>query len=354
MMRPKRQEPCLGGIQKRENRMLSSDKSAPETSAPSVPASTGTAGRKTANAVKSPASFTKGSAAHIGMIIPFALMHIVAIAGVIYVGFSWKLLGLAVFFYYLRMFGITAGYHRYFSHRSYEATRWFQFVLAFLGSAAAQKGVIWWAGHHRDHHRYSDQPEDIHSPIQTGFYNAHMGWILGADYDGVKWHNMKDFESYPEIRFIEKYWLIAPVSLAVGLFLVGGLPYLMWGFFFSTMLLYHGTFTINSLSHTFGTRRYKTTDTSRNNWLLALLTMGEGWHNNHHYYQASVRQGFFWYEFDMSYLILKVLSWFGIVWNLKQPPERVKYQNLYTPEELEAWDPRSVLETQVPAAAPVN
>ncbi len=307
-------------------------------------------GKKPVN-IKTPASFKPGTMAHIMAVVPFAVMHIVAIAGIIYTGFSWKMLGAAILFYYVRMFGITAGYHRYFSHRSFECTRWFQFVLAFLGSSAAQKGVIWWAGHHRDHHRYSDMPEDIHSPIQRGFWYSHMGWILGAEYDGVKYQNMKDFEAYPEIQFIQKYWLIAPIFWGVLFYLVGGAPLLYWGFFFSTILVYHGTFTINSLSHVYGTRRYKTTDTSRNNWLLAILTMGEGWHNNHHYYQASVRQGFFWYEIDMSYMILKFLSWFGIVWNLKLPPERVLQQNLYSPEELKAWDPKSVL---VPAPQPAS
>lgn len=314
----------------------------PETLPPlSAPETGADSGR--ANGVKTPASFRGGSLTHLMAVVPFVLMHLIAIGGVIYTGFSWSMLGAAILFYYVRMFGITAGYHRYFAHRSFETSRVFQFILAFLGSSAAQKGVIWWAGHHRDHHRYSDQPEDIHSPIQRGFWYSHMGWILGAEYDGVKYHNMKDFENYPEIQFIQKYWLLAPVFWGVLFFLVGGLPLLMWGFFFSTMLLYHGTFTINSLSHVFGRRRYKTTDTSRNNWFLALLTMGEGWHNNHHYYQASVRQGFFWYEVDLSYMILKFLSWFGIVWNLKTPPERVLHQNLYSPEELKAWDPKATL-----------
>ncbi|MCW5827989.1 MAG: acyl-CoA desaturase [Deltaproteobacteria bacterium] len=289
------------------------------------------------------------------MVVPFAAMHLIAIFGAWHVGFRWEWLAVAIGFFYLRMFGITAGYHRYFSHRSFETSRWFAFVLAFLGSSAAQKGVIWWAGHHRDHHKYSDQTEDIHSPVQKGFWQSHVGWILGAEYDGVKWHNMKDFAQYPEIRFIQNYWLITPVSWGVLFFYIGGWPLLVWGLFVSTVALYHATFTINSLSHVFGKRRYKTTDTSRNNWMLALLTMGEGWHNNHHYYQASVRQGFYWWEIDMSYMILKVLSWFGIVWNLKVPPERVLNQNRYTADELAAWRQDSVLTAPaIPAPVEAN
>ncbi len=254
--------------------------------------------------------------------IPFLFVHAAAL-GAFFVGFKWYYPVVALALYYVRMFGITAGYHRYFSHRSYKTSRAFQFVLAWLGAMSTQKGVLWWAGHHRDHHKYSDQPEDIHSPLQKGFWWSHVGWILCRKYEDTKVDRIRDFAKYPELRWLNKYHLVPPVLLAVALFLIGGLPLLVWGFFVSTTLLWHGTFTINSLSHVFGSRRYRTTDTSRNNWALALLTMGEGWHNNHHYYMSSANQGFFWWEVDASYYVLKAMSWLGLVWDLRKPPRHV-------------------------------
>ncbi len=254
--------------------------------------------------------------------IPFFAVHALCLLA-FFTPFHWYYPVVALGLYYLRMFGITAGYHRYFSHRSYKTSRFFQFVLAFIGTMSAQKGVLWWAAHHRDHHKFSDQPEDIHSPVQKGLWWAHCGWILCSKYDETKIDRIRDFAKYPELRWLNKYHLVPPVLLAVAMFLVGGLPLLVWGFFVSTTLLWHGTFTINSLSHVFGSRRYRTTDTSRNNWALALLTMGEGWHNNHHYYMSSANQGFFWWEVDASYYVLKAMSWLGLVWDLRKPPKHV-------------------------------
>jgi len=259
--------------------------------------------------------------------IPFLSVHAAALAA-FFVGFKWYYPVVALALYYVRMFGITAGYHRYFSHRSYKTSRAFQFVLALLGALSTQKGVLWWAGHHRDHHKYSDQPEDIHSPLQKGFWWSHVGWILCHKYEDTKIDRIRDFAKYPELRWLNKYHLVPPVALAVLLFVIGGAPLLVWGYFVSTTILWHGTFTINSLSHVFGSRRYTTTDTSRNNWALALLTMGEGWHNNHHYYMSSANQGFFWWEVDASYYVLKALSWFGVVWDLRKPPKHVLEGNL--------------------------
>ncbi|HZS37219.1 MAG TPA: acyl-CoA desaturase [Polyangia bacterium] len=254
--------------------------------------------------------------------IPFIAVHLAAL-GAFFVGFRWYYPVVALAFYYLRMFGITAGYHRYFSHRSYKTSRAMQFVLALLGSLATQKGVLWWAANHRDHHKYSDQPEDIHSPVQRGFWWSHVGWILCPKYDQTKFDRIRDFAKYPELRWLNKWHLVPPVAFCVLLFAVGGLPLLIWGYFVSTTFLWHGTFTINSLSHVFGSRRYQTTDDSRNNWLLALITMGEGWHNNHHHYMSTANQGFFWWEIDLSYYALKTMSWFGLVWDLRKPPRHV-------------------------------
>lgn len=255
--------------------------------------------------------------------IPFIASHVAAIAGVALLGWSWTGFALAIGLYYLRMFGITAGFHRYFSHRSFKTSRPVQFLFALLGTLSSQKGVLWWAAHHRTHHKLSDQPGDLHSVRQSGFFWSHVGWILAPDNDATDWKRIRDFAKYPELRFLNRFWMLVVIAFAVGLYLVGGAWALVWGFFVSTVLLWHGTFTINSLAHLVGRRRYETTDDSRNSAVLALLTMGEGWHNNHHYYQRSARQGFFWWEIDVSYYLLEMMSWLGLVWDLHAPPRRV-------------------------------
>jgi stearoyl-CoA desaturase (delta-9 desaturase) len=252
--------------------------------------------------------------------IPFFAFHAVALVGVLLVPFAWKWVGLCIGMYYLRMFAITGGYHRYFSHRSYKTSRAFQFLMALLAQASAQKGAMWWAANHRHHHKFSDQPEDIHSPLHTGFFWSHVGWILCEDNDRTQWELIQDFKKYPELAWLDRHPHAPTFAFALILFALGGWPALMWGFFMSTVLLWHGTFTINSLSHVYGSRRYTTNETSRNNFWLALITLGEGWHNNHHTYQSSVNQGFYWWEVDGTYYILKALSWFGIVWDLRKPP----------------------------------
>jgi stearoyl-CoA desaturase (delta-9 desaturase) len=255
-------------------------------------------------------------------IIPFIFMHVACVA-VFFTGVSWSAVLLCVALYALRMFALTAGYHRYFSHRTYKTSRWFQFALGLLGTMAVQKGPLWWAAHHRRHHKYTDQEGDVHSPVQDGFWWSHVGWIIDTKYDETDWDAIKDFARYPEMRWLNKYHLIPPVALAVALFFIGGWQFLVWGFFVSTVVLYHCTFSINSLAHLWGTQRYQSGDESRNNLLLALITGGEGWHNNHHYYMSTVKQGFFWWEIDFSYYALRMLSWFGIVWDLRMPPKHL-------------------------------
>ena len=258
--------------------------------------------------------------------ILFILIHVAALA-VFWVPFSWDLVWLCLGLYWLRMFAITAGYHRYFAHRSFKTSRAFQLILAFVGASSLQKGPLWWAGHHRHHHRYSDQEEDLHSPARDGFWWAHVGWILSHRYDATPENLIKDFVKYPELRWLNRWHAAPGILLAVLLLVFGGWPAFVWGFLISTILTWHATFAINSLTHLFGRVRYQTTDTSRNSVLLALLTLGEGWHNNHHYYQTAARQGFFWWEIDISYLILKALSIPHIVWDLREPPARVLYSN---------------------------
>lgn len=251
----------------------------------------------------------------------FIAVHFAPLAALFF-GVTVKSVVIAVTIFYLRMFFITAGYHRYFSHRSYKLGRTAQFIMAFGGTTAAQKGPLWWAANHRHHHRYSDTPEDIHSP-QKGFLWSHVGWILCDKFKGYDSEAIKDFSKYPELVWLNRNDWVGPVSLGATCFFIGGFPGLI-GFFASTIALWHCTFFINSLAHVMGHRRYVTTDTSRNSFLLAALTLGEGWHNNHHYHQSSARQGFFWWEYDISFYVLKMLSWVGIVKDLRVPTKAEK------------------------------
>jgi stearoyl-CoA desaturase (delta-9 desaturase) len=254
--------------------------------------------------------------------IPFVLVHLGCIAAV-WSGVTWQALAICVTLYWVRMFAIGAGYHRYFSHRAYSTTRIFQFVLAFAAQSSAQKSVLWWAAKHRHHHLHSDTEQDVHSPRRQGFIYSHLGWIFSRQHDTADLVKVADLTRYPELMWLHKFELLPPVVLGGLCFAVAGWAGLVVGFLWSTVLVYHATFCINSLAHVRGSRRYVTGDDSRNNWLLALFTMGEGWHNNHHAFQSSVRQGFKWWEIDASYYILKAFSWCGTIWDLKMPPEVV-------------------------------
>lgn len=256
--------------------------------------------------------------------IPFVLVHLACFAA-LWTGVRAVDLAVMVALYYVRMFGVTAGYHRYFSHRTFKTSRLGQFLLAFLAQSSAQQGVLWWAARHRHHHKYSDMPNDVHSPRHHGLLYAHVGWIFdrrnfesAADLERVK-----DLSKYPELVWLNKHKYLPPALVGLVVWLIGGWPSLVVGFLWSTVLLWHGTFTINSLSHGWGRRRFYTGDDSRNNWILSLVTLGEGWHNNHHYFQSSVRQGFRWYEIDITYYVLKALSWLGLVWDIREPPREV-------------------------------
>ena len=254
--------------------------------------------------------------------IPFVLVHL-ACFGAIWTGITWEAVALCIGLYWLRIFAIGAGYHRYFSHRAYSTSRVFQFVLAFLAQTTTQKSVLWWAAKHRHHHLHSDTAHDVHSPRHKGFMYSHVGWIFDRRHDTVDLVKIDDFARYPELMWLHRFEQVPSVILAVTCFLIAGWSGLIVGFFWSTVLVYHATFCINSLAHVHGRKRYVTGDDSRNNWLLAFFTMGEGWHNNHHAYQSSVRQGFRWWEIDPTFYILKALSWAGVVWDLKSPPEQV-------------------------------
>ncbi|MHB8381624.1 MAG: acyl-CoA desaturase [Candidatus Binataceae bacterium] len=269
--------------------------------------------------------------------IPFAAIHLMCL-GVIWVGWSPVAAAVAAGFYLLRMFAITGLYHRYFSHRSFRTSRAAQFGFALLGATCAQRGPLWWASHHRMHHQRSDEPDDVHSPSQQGFIWSHMGWITSEANFGTDLRIVHDLAGFPELRFLDRFDVLVPIATGFAMFGLGamlehlwpglhtsGSQMLIWGFFISTVALLHGTFTINSLAHTFGRRRYETGDDSRNSMTLALLTLGEGWHNNHHHYPAAARQGFFWWEVDITYYVLKVLEAVGIIWDLRPVPEHVLY-----------------------------
>ena len=257
---------------------------------------------------------------------PFLAFHLIPFAA-IWTGVSLTAAALCVILYFGRMFLITAGYHRYFAHRSYRLGRVAQFLMALGGTTAMQKGPLWWAAHHRDHHRYSDTDRDVHSPTR-GFWWSHVGWILCDKYGSTDESRVKDLAKYPELRWLNRHDSVGPLALAVGCFAIGGWSGLVIGFGLSTVLLWHGTFLVNSLAHVVGRRRYVTSDTSRNSLVIALLTNGEGWHNNHHHYQASARQSFRWYQWDPSFYVLWLLSKVGIVRDLKTPTPEITSMSL--------------------------
>lgn len=267
--------------------------------------------------------------------IPFILLHVACLA-VFFVGWSWTAVGVAVFVYCARVFGLTAFYHRYFSHRSFKTFRWVHFLGAMLGASAVQRGPIWWAAHHRSHHKHSDGEEDVHSPVQHGFLWSHLGWFLTKENFRTNFKLVPDLTKFPELRFVDRFELLAPTLLGVSMYVLGlvleayapqlgvtGWQMFVWGFLISTVAVYHATYSVNSLAHVIGSRRFPTTDQSRNNWLIAMFTFGEGWHNNHHHYQNSARQGFYWWEIDITYYGLVIMSWLGLVWDLRPVPERI-------------------------------
>ncbi|MFP4070233.1 MAG: acyl-CoA desaturase, partial [Opitutales bacterium] len=266
---------------------------------------------------------------------PLVFMHLACI-GALFTGFSWAALAALLLTYVVRVFALTAGFHRYFSHRAFKTSRAFQFVLAWVGTSAAQLGPMWWAANHRHHHQHSDTEADIHSPVIRDAFWAHVGWILCRSYSDIQFERVKDLKKYPELRFIDRFHVLPVLSLIALLYGVGwglnqaypslgtsGLQMVMWGFFLSTVLVYHVTFCVNSVTHIVGTKRFKTDDESRNSWWVALLTFGEGWHNNHHRWPLSARQGMYWWELDLTYLMLRVLEKLGLIWDLKVYPDKI-------------------------------
>ena len=272
-------------------------------------------------------------------VVPFVALHLALIA-LFWVGWSPFAVVFAVFMYLLRMFAITGFYHRYFAHKTFQTSRIAQFIFALIGATAVQRGPLWWAAHHRNHHVHADQPQDTHSPYHQGFLWSHLGWFLSHANFKTQFDRVRELTRFRELCWLDRFDSFVPIALAIAIFALGellhvyaphlhtnGWQLLVWGFVVSTIVLYHATFCINSLAHVWGSRRYATHDHSRNNWLLALLTLGEGWHNNHHHYPGSAKQGFYWWEIDFTYYGLKVLAAFGLIWNLKKVPLEVRNQN---------------------------
>lgn len=267
--------------------------------------------------------------------LPFVFLHVGCLA-VIWVGWSWTAVAVAAALYFVRMFAITGFYHRYFSHRTFRTSRAMQFLFAALGNTSVQRGALWWASVHRHHHQHSDQEEDVHSPSLSGFVWAHIGWMTSSKNFPTDYKAVRDLARFPELVFLNRFDLVVPAIFAASLYGFGeilrvfapqlgtsGGQLFVWGFFISTVVLLHGTLFINSLAHVFGRRRFATDDDSRNSFLLALITLGEGWHNNHHRYMGTARQGFYWWEIDVTYYLLKALSWTGLIWDLKPVPHSI-------------------------------
>jgi stearoyl-CoA desaturase (Delta-9 desaturase) len=267
--------------------------------------------------------------------IPFVILHL-GCFGIIWVGASPVAVWSAVALYFLRMFAVTGIYHRYFSHKTYSTSRAGQLFLALWGGTTVQRGPLWWAYHHRHHHQHSDEEEDAHSPHVHGFWWSHIGWITSRRNFPTDYTKVKDLVKYPELVFLNRFDVIVPIAFAIAVYFSGvalehflpqlgtnGPQMLVWAFFVSTTALFHGTSCINSMAHLMGRRRFKTTDDSRNSFILAIITLGEGWHNNHHRYQSCTRNGFYWWEIDPTYYGLKFLSWTGLIWGLKAVPQSI-------------------------------
>ncbi len=267
--------------------------------------------------------------------LPFLILHLGCLAA-FWVGVSPVAVWTAVALYFVRMFAVTGIYHRYFSHKTYSTSRVGQFLLALWGGTTVQRGALWWAYHHRHHHQHSDEPEDAHSPHVHGFWWSHIGWITSRRNFPTDYSTIKDLAKFPELVWLNRFDTVVPVVFAFAVFGFGALleahapglgtngwQMLVWGFFISTTFLFHGTACINSMAHLMGRRRFDTGDDSRNSFILALICLGEGWHNNHHRYQSATRNGFYWWEIDLTYYGLKALSWTRLIWGLKPVPKSI-------------------------------
>eukprot|EP00698_Gefionella_okellyi_P002737 TRINITY_DN12602_c0_g1_i1.p1 TRINITY_DN12602_c0_g1~~TRINITY_DN12602_c0_g1_i1.p1 ORF type:complete len:289 (-),score=25.50 TRINITY_DN12602_c0_g1_i1:73-939(-) len=260
--------------------------------------------------------------------IPLLALHIGALAGLLIFPITLSGVLLCTSTYIVRMWSLTTFSHRYFSHRTFKTSRAFQLFMGVMSTLTVQNGILWWASNHRHHHKYTDREEDLHSPKQKGFWWSHFGWVMSRRVRTTNFDMIRDLTRFPELVWLHEHWRI-PVLLSLAAFYIfGGMWAVYWGFIMGVAVFHHGTFTVNSLAHMWGTQRYNTGDTSRNNWFVAIITMGEGWHNNHHHYEGSAAQGFFWWELDVSFYVLRVMAAVGLVWDLRLPPKHVVMQQI--------------------------
>jgi len=264
------------------------------------------------------------------------------------VPFRWAYVGLWAGAHFVRAVGLTLAFHRYYAHRAFKMGRVTRFIWTFIGTAAMQKGPLRWAGHHVNHHKFADREGDPHSPMVSGVYYAHLGWFLNdTKYDRVEATNpvIRDFSTVPEIAFLDRFFGVPPLMMAVALYLAGGMPWVVWGFCLPTMTLAHATFAINSINHMFGSRRFETVDESRNNPLTAFFAAGEGWHNNHHRFQRAARNGFYWWEFDITWYVIRLMQAVGLAWDVQPVPKRIYEEARTTKQKRAVHKVPSVVET---------
>lgn len=271
---------------------------------------------------------------HCAFVLPLILLHL-ACALVFAVGASKVAVAAFLITTTAQIFGITTGFHRLLAHQAFKTSRVFRFLLAGLGVLAGQNGPLWWVSHHRQHHGHADADGDTHSP-RGSFFWGHMGWLFSPRCIPYRHELVRDLDRLPEMRWLERHSYVVTLGYAFAMFLLGeawgrldpeagtsGAQLVLWGSVLSTVFCYHAIWSANSVGHRFGTRRFPTHDNSRNNLLVSLVTLGDGWHHNHHFCPWSARHGFRWWEIDVNYAVLRLLAWAGVVWDLRLPPERV-------------------------------
>jgi sn-1 stearoyl-lipid 9-desaturase len=251
-------------------------------------------------------------------ILYMAFIHSIALLALLPANFNWTAVGIAVFLHWLTEgLGIGLGFHRLVSHRSYQTPKWLEYFLVFCGTLSCQGGPIDWVGLHRQHHLHSDNPQDPHDS-HKGFWWSHMEWML-RDCEGNKEiaRFAKDIVNDPFYQFCQKYFIPIQVALGLLLFAFGGWSFVIWGIFVRLVVVFHCTWLVNSACHMFGYQSHDSGDKSTNCWWVALLTYGEGWHNNHHAYQYSARHGLRWWEVDMTWMTIYLLQTLGLATNVK-------------------------------------
>lgn len=258
-------------------------------------------------------------------IVVLIAIHVGALFAFLPSNFSWTAVGLALLLHWITGgLGITLGWHRMLTHRSFKTPKWLEYFLVFCGSLACEGGVIWWVGLHRNHHLHSDTELDQHNS-QKGFWWSHMGWMMHETPAESEIEKLtKDINADPFYRFLDDYFFPMQIVFGVLLYLIGGWPIVVWGIFVRLVLVYHCTWFVNSATHKFGYKTYESDDQSTNCWWVALLTYGEGWHNNHHAFPQSARHGLQWWEIDTTWMMVQFLKTLGLADKIRLPsPQQI-------------------------------